>query len=113
MLLILTQSAYANNDFQHYYYTYKNVNESIFSIESACIQAMLICAAWSAKFTEYNFVEFDHDDCRIFIAYNCDCNFSIRLYEDTRECYVEFDASDDSFDYDKFITNIDSFFSKL
>jgi hypothetical protein len=113
MLLMLTGSIYAEDQPQHYTYLYKNVSEKLLNVDSACVQAVLICSSWAAKFDLYNFIEFESDNCKTFIAYNFDCNFSIRIYKDTCEVSVEFEATDDSFDFDKFIMNVDSFFLTL
>jgi hypothetical protein len=86
----------------------------------AGLQAVLICASWSAKYTVYNFEQFeltlysfrdfDYHDVVVYTAFNSECTFWLRLNRTTSTIDIEFQAENDSYDYDRFKTGIDSYF---
>jgi len=80
------------------------------AIENVVIQAAVICASWSAKYTTYNFERLEYADIAVFKAYNQDCSIFVRYDKENNGCLVEFYARDDSFDYSSFISVIDTVF---
>jgi hypothetical protein len=90
-------------------HSYKNI-PFCFLEENTLFQSVIVCAAWAAKYTIYNFSVLEDNDELIFIAYNDECIFALHFNQVTDECIVEFNADDDSFDYAHFKTIIDSYF---
>jgi len=80
--------------------------------DDAIIPFALTIAAWGSKNVQYTM---DHrhegDISVIYRIYNDDCVIVLRFNRITRFCTVDFDAIDESFDYDNFERIIDFFFS--
>lgn len=107
LALLATSGLFSNcQDHQRKVAIYKDMP----AIENVAIQAAIICASWSAKYTTYNFERLEYDDIAVFKAYNHDCSIFVRYNKENNECLVEFYTRDDSFDYNSFIGVIDTVF---
>jgi hypothetical protein len=73
------------------------------------LQFSLIYASWAAKYVVYTFDEVKMADIVVFSAYNDDCCFSVEFNHKTNECFVDFNADDNSFNYDSFRNIMDHF----
>ena len=79
-------------------------------VDCALLQSALIVAAYSAKYQAYTFNEIRSTYLTVFRASADDSSFVIRFDSRNRECEVEFNAVDDSFNYDDFKKTLDFFF---
>lgn len=106
LALIATSSLLSR---QHIVHVYKDIPQTV-NTDSAVLQIVAICSAWCAKYTKYYFDRFDIHDTVIFKSHNYQCAFWMRFNRTTRECRIEFNAEDDSFDYPSFKKLMDSVF---
>lgn len=96
----------------HKIHVYKNISKKAYSNDGddAYLQLMFICAILSARYTHYSFKTFKFNHVIVFNASNHDCWLSMKFNRKTHTCQIDFNALDDSFDYDRFIAIIDSLF---
>jgi hypothetical protein len=89
--------------------TYNRIPSHI-NINEVTLQRLLILASWSANYSVYYFDECSDDVILCSAAYTGCSAFYIRFNKETRDCEIEFNADDDSFDYYSFIHVFDAAF---
>lgn len=108
LVLLATTSLFGNHQHKMIEYTIP----SWCYVDCAMLIEALITASWAAKYQAYCFDEFECSYMTIFKASTQDSSFFIRFDNRTRECTVEFNAIDDSFEYAEFKKVMDFFLLK-
>lgn len=107
LFLLMTTSLFGG--YIHHKETYQYIPSEEYP-DNATVEIVFLAAVFAAKCDIYNFKVYKVKDMVVFKAYNYDSSFVLKCDRQNDICFIEFNAVNDSFNYDAFKRVIDSVF---